>query len=75
MKTTMMICALMLGSSGMMFAHNHHRAKLSGDDVVALETSSPRVHVARKHHVTQKDRQYHVVTTKKTINAYVPYGK
>ena len=75
MKTTMMICALMLGSSGMMFAHNHHRAKLSGDDVVALETSSPRVHVTRKHHMTQKDQRYRVAADKRTINAYVPYGK
>lgn len=75
---------LILGSflaSGLLFAHHH--PKLSGNDVIALETSSPRVHVAKAESRTmQGDEQ--VVTgrrgdmvkvNKNTIYAFVPVGK
>jgi hypothetical protein len=42
--------------------------KLSGNQKVALETQSPRVHV-RKH--SKKHGQDRVVSDKHTINAYV----
>jgi hypothetical protein len=44
--------------------------KLSGNQKVALETQSPRVHV-RKH----SKKSSRVVSDKHTINAYVPSRK
>jgi hypothetical protein len=69
------LCLFM--STGLVFAHHHSNkvtTKLSGDEKVALATSSPRVHYARKHDMDQK-RVDPVVANKTTINAYVPAGK
>lgn len=68
-------------ASGSVFAHhrdnNQTTTKLSGREVVALETSSPRVHVGkmRKHRENSEMQQYNVVADKTTINAFVPVGK
>lgn len=81
------ICSLL--ASGLMFGQQMQNgdmrddnmqqtakpAKLSGYDRVALETSSPRVHLGRKNHEDKKGRQDRVVSDKNTINAFVPVGK
>ena len=63
--------------SGLMFAAKHHKTEgtkpLSGYQMEALETQSPRVHVPgirHKKHATDR-----VSTDKHTINAFVPVGK
>jgi len=62
-------------ASGLMFGHDHKPNKISGDERIALETSSPRVHVAKKNSEDKGKRADRVVTDKTTINAFVPMGK
>lgn len=68
-------------ASGLLFAR--HQPKLSENDLIALETSSPRVHVAKVRETTYQGREQ-VVTgrhgetvkvNKSTIYAFVPVGK
>lgn len=69
-------------ASGLLFAHNHKttmnqsteetaqvQGHLSGNDRIALRTSSPPVKLDAKHSANR------VVTDKRTINAFVPPGK
>jgi hypothetical protein len=50
--------------------------KLSANERVALESSSPRVHLGKAHkHETDIRPGYRVVKDKNTINAFVPVGK
>ena len=62
-------------ASGLMFGHDRDPQKLSGNERIALETSSPRVHVAKKNHENKKARMDRVVSDKTTVNAFVPVGK
>lgn len=68
-------------ASGLLFAR--HQPKLSGNDVIALETSSPRVHIAKATEKTNEGKEM-VVTgrrgdivkvNKTTLYAFVPVGK
>jgi hypothetical protein len=70
-------------ASGLLFAH--HQPKLSGNDVIALETSSPRVH-ARKAQVSETTTEGNervlmgrrgemIKVNKNTLYAFVPVGK
>lgn len=68
-------------ASGLLFAH--HQPKLSSNDVIALETSSPRVHVGKTREITTEGRE-RVMTgrrgetirvNKTTLYALVPMGK
>ena len=65
-------------ASGLLFANDMNSKmdtqKISGRERIALETSSPRVHVARKNH-ENKGRTDRVVSDKTTVNAFVPVGK
>lgn len=68
-------------ATGLLFGHTHRtmnqstneasqvQGHLSGNDKIALRTSSPPVKLDSRHPATR------VVTDKKTINAFVPYGK
>lgn len=49
------------------------QARLSSNERVALETSSPRVHL--KHRNGMMRAGYRVTKDKHTINAFVPVGK
>jgi hypothetical protein len=70
MKKAIVGCLM---SSGLLLANG---AKLSGNDRIALATSSPPVHVQTKHHKKHMDRTAdRVVTDKTTIDAFVPVGK
>lgn len=65
-------------ATGLMFGHSRDTRdtqKISGNERIALETSSPRVHVARKNHENKNGRTDRVVTDKTTVNAFVPVGK
>ncbi|HLJ48707.1 MAG TPA: hypothetical protein VKU01_21975 [Bryobacteraceae bacterium] len=66
-----------LAVGGLMAAnHTDHNQRLSGNERLALETSSPRVHVRHmKNNNETSDSRYRVVKDKQTINAFVPYGK
>lgn len=86
MKSILLSGALM--ASGLLVTgayaadHKDGRTVLSYDERIALETSSPRVHVEHMYQRHQKpsDREsknngYRVTKDKTTINAFVPYGK
>ena len=62
---------------GLMAAnHSDHHKRLSWDERIALETSSPRVHVRHMKSTNETTESgYRVVKDKQTINAFVPYGK
>ncbi len=70
----LVICGLM--GSGLLFAHHHNpytdesgNPRLSGNERVALETESPRVHVTgRKHPAAQIQKD------KTTLIALIPHG-
>ena len=50
--------------------------RISGNERLALETQSPRVHPARVHkHQKASRRMDQVVADKHTVNAFIPYGK
>ncbi len=58
----------------MVFAKDHN--KLSSYDRMALQTSSPRVHLAKKHDNGENVKNYdRVQADKTTITAFVPVGK
>ena len=67
------LCFVM--AAGTLFAADQSKSDMpkhiSGDDQLALATSSPRVHMKRKDN-KKADR---VVADKTTINAFVPVGK
>lgn len=74
-------CSLL--ASGLLLAR-HHNPKLSGNDIIAFETSSPRVHVAHKTESTRAGDDLLIVTgsrgervqvTHNTMAAFVPVGK
>jgi len=63
-------------ASGLLLAAKHSKMpsdKLSGNQMEALETQSPRVHVPGINH--KKHATDRVVKDKKTINAFIPVGK
>ena len=65
-------------ASGLLFGHTAVKSedtstKISGRERIALETSSPRVHVSRRD--MKKGRMDRVVSDKTTVNAFVPVGK
>ncbi len=62
--TTLLAAGLMFAAKGDKMASDQ---KLSGNQRVALETQSPRIHVGKHHKKHAQDR---VVTDKRTINAY-----
>jgi len=69
------LCFVM--TTGALFAASQSKSDMpkhiSGDDRIALATSSPPVHIRKhKHNNKTADR---VVANKTTINAYVPVGK
>ena len=66
---------LSLAAGGLLMASNPHH--ISGNERMALETSSPRVHLASsRHHKTSKSgRVDRVESDKTTIEAFVPVGK
>ena len=66
-----------LAVGGLMAAnHTDHHQRLSWNERIALETSSPHVKVKHlKNSNEMSDSQYKVVKDKQTINAFVPYGK
>jgi hypothetical protein len=72
MKRTIFLSLL---AGGMLFAASPK--KLSGNERVALESSSPRVHLATKHHPEgdKSGRTDRVQIGKSTIVAFVPVGK
>ena len=56
--------------------------RLSGNERIALETSSPRVHLAKYHKKSKEDNiadagkaGYRIEKNKTTIVAYMPVGK
>ena len=58
----------------MVFAKDHN--KLSSSDRMALQTSSPRVHLAKKDDNGENAKNYdRVQADKTTIIAFVPVGK
>lgn len=61
---------------GLLFGSNKNDPQhLSGRERIALETSSPRVHIAGRRHKHMKAREDRVVSDKNTVNAFVPVGK
>jgi len=74
MKSAILCFAM---TAGMAFAANHANSDMpkhiSGDDRLALATSSPPVRINKRDKKGQRvDR---VVADKTTINAFVPVGK
>lgn len=74
MKTAV-LCLFM--GTGLLFAH-HQKAdtmtsKISGNERLALATSSPPVRLKAHRHMNKKGDV--VVTDKTTVNAFVPVGK
>jgi len=76
----LLLCSLL--ATGLLAAKTHTRMsyseygnepRLSWNERIALETSSPRVHVA--HHNKAMRAGYRVEKDKHTINAFVPVGK
>ena len=75
----LLLCSLL--ATGMLAAKTHPRVsyeesgmpRLSANERVALETSSPRVHIGNKHNGIRAG--YRVEKDKHTINAFVPVGK
>ena len=71
----------LVAASGLLFANDMNtqkmdsHQKISGRERIALETSSPRVHVAKKNHESKSGRMDRVVSDKTTVNAFVPVGK
>ena len=67
-------------ASGLLMGHDVSQ-KLSRNERIALETSSPRVHVGKMHKNSEDQNGnmtrngYRVVKDKHTINAFVPVGK
>ena len=73
---------VLLGSllaGGLLFGAKNNEVKtnrVSGDERLALETQSPRVHPARAHkHKNKTRRMDPVASDKHTVNAYIPQGK
>ena len=75
----LLLCSLL--ATGMLAAKTHPRMsfnedgtpRLSSNERIALETSSPRVHLGSKHKAMRAG--YRVEKDKHTINAFVPVGK
>jgi hypothetical protein len=75
----LLLCSLL--ATGLLAAKTHPRMsyeetgtpRLSANERIALETSSPRVHVGNKQKGTRAG--YRVAKDKHTINAFVPVGK
>ena len=57
--------------------NNEVTTRISGNERIALETQSPRVHPAKMHKHARKNarRMDHVVADKHTVNAFIPQGK
>jgi hypothetical protein len=74
MKKVLLVAIL---SNGFLFAvkNNEETGRVSGDERLALETQSPRVHPARVHKHQKARRMDQVVNDKHTVNAFIPYGK
>jgi len=73
---------VLLGSllaGGLLFAAKNDdvtATRISGDERIALASQSPRVHPARMHkHQRANQRKDQVVSDKRTVNAFIPYGK
>ena len=68
--------SLLAGSLLFAAKNNEATTRVSGNERLALETQSPRVHPARVHkHQYKTHRMDQVVSDKHTVNAYIPYGK
>lgn len=72
---------VLLGSllaSGLLFAAKNNdvtTTRVSSNERIALESQSPRVHPARMHKHQKARRMDQVVSDKRTVNAFIPYGK
>ncbi|HTA71999.1 MAG TPA: hypothetical protein VK776_27135 [Bryobacteraceae bacterium] len=73
---------VLLGSllaGGLLFAAKNNDVttdRVSYNERLALESQSPRVHPTRMHkHEKANRRMDQVISDKRTVNAYIPYGK
>lgn len=48
---------------------------MSSWDRLALNTQSPRIKLSKRDHYQTPKEGYSMVSSKDTINAYIPYGK
>ena len=68
--------SLLAGSLLFAAKNNEATTRISGNERLALETQSPRVHPARVHkHQNKTRRMDQVVSDKHTVNAFIPQGK
>jgi hypothetical protein len=73
---------VLLGSllaGGLLFAAKNNdvdTTRVSSNERIALASQSPRVHTARmRRHQKAQRRVDQVVSDKRTVNAFIPYGK
>jgi len=77
MKKALMLVPFL--ATSLLMANND---RLSGNERIALETSSPRVHLAKYHKRSKEDSManagkdgYRIEKNKTTIVAFMPVGK
>lgn len=71
MKTALLFSFM---ACGLLFASDDPQ-HLSGQEKIALRTSSPAVHTGRHKNKNAKGRADRVVSDKSTVIAFVPVGK